>query len=302
MSSNGGGIKYIEHQDIDYKKWDLCIESAGNSRVYAMSWHLDRTAEVWDALVWGDYDVVMPLPHRKKWGIKYLYQPFYSQQLGIFPNPAPEIAAQFYKNASSYFRYLNIQTNSSNPPPQNLMVSTRKNHLLPLNIGYKSLAGAYSKNTRRNIAKANRNHLNFVEGTRLEEFLAFKEKNLAGNTSKSVIKKLKSIIAYSQYKGIGEITGIYSPSNELCAAVYFCRWKERLIYLNAVSSSEGKKLRAMFYLLDQLLQTSAGKNLVIDFEGSVIPGIARFFEGFGATPETYYQLFQNKLPFPLNKF
>lgn len=302
--NKAGKLTYLKHSEIDYEKWDQCIIEASNSRVYAASWYLDRTAIVWDALIWGDYEFVMPLPLKKKFRISYLYQPMYCQQLGIFPEPPSKIARLFFEWMLHNFRYLKIQLNSENQPSyrdNKLQVLARENHLLSLNTSYENLAALFSKNTRRNIAKANNNRLNFVEGISLENFLAFKEKNIPDKISNTVLQKLKSIIAYSQYKGFGEIMGVYSSENELCAAVYFCRWKKRLIYLNAVSSSEGKKFRAMFFLIDQLLKATAGKNLVLDFEGSVIPGIARFFEGFGATPETYYQLAQNKLPYPLNK-
>jgi len=302
MSTNGGGIKYIKHQDIDYKKWDHCIENAGNSRVYAMSWHLDRTAGIWDALVWGDYDVVMPLPVRKKWGIKYLYQPFYCQQLGIFPNPSADIAMEFYNVVARKFSYFDIQINSANLPPENpgqVQFFPRKNFLLSLNTDYVAISSGYSKNTHRNIAKASNHRLGFVEGITLEEYIGFVQKNQTLKTDKVQFQKLKSIIAFAQYKGFGEIVGVYSIRNQLCAAVFFCRWKNRIIYLNPVSSNEGKRLRAMFFLIDKMIENNAGKIFQIDFEGSMVPGIARFFEGFGAAPETYYRMKSNRLPVPL---
>ena len=68
--------------------------------------------------------------------------------------------------------------------------------------------------------------------------------------------------------------------------------------MNALSSKEGKELRAMFFLIDQYIQMNAEKELTLDFEGSTLPGIARFFSGFGATPETYYRMKHNRLPVP----
>ena len=88
-------VKYINHKDIDAEKWALCIENAENSRIYANIWHLDRTAIVWDALVYGDYKFVMPLPIRNKFGISYVYQPLFCQQLGIFPEPDTSITEEF---------------------------------------------------------------------------------------------------------------------------------------------------------------------------------------------------------------
>lgn len=295
-------LKYLKQHEIDYPKWDRCVEEAPNSRVYAVSWYLDRTAVEWDALVWGNYEFVMPLPRRRKLGISYLYQPLYCQQLGIFPNPPAEIAIEFYNAVTHKFSYFDIQNNAENIPPKRLKgvhILPRKNFLLHLETDYEAILSGYSKNTHRNIAKANNNRLGFVENIRLEDYLHLKQKNLPAQFPKSGFQKLKSIIAYSQYKGLGEIEGVYSPGNNLCAAVFFLRWKDRLLYLNAASSEEGKELRAMFFLIDHFLGTTAGKNLTLDFEGSMLPGVARFFEGFGATPETYYQIRGNRLPAPL---
>lgn len=301
MSSNGGGIKYIGHKIIDYKKWDNCVEFAGNSRIYAMSWHLDRTAEVWDALVLGDYDFIMPLPFRKKWGITYLYQPIFSQQLGIFPAPPVEIAQLFYSKIVEVFRYSDMQINSQNPALSlaDIGFVPRHNYILSLSKEYHEFAKNYSKNTKRNISKSAKNGLNLVIGLRMEEYLEFKKSNSKIPHAAPDMKRLKSIIANGQYKGIGEIFGVYSASNKLLAAVYFCRWKERIIYMNAATSEEGKDLGAMFYLLDRFLRKTAGNNVLLDLEGSMIKGVARFYSGFGALPETYHQLKINRLPLPL---
>ena len=294
-------IKYIKHTDIDSEKWAQCIENAENSRIYANIWHLDRTAIVWDALVYGDYEFVLPLPVRQKFGFSYIYQPLFCQQLGIFPEPTAFIAAEFYKLLFDKFRYVDIHLNARNPSIQKkeeLDFLPRHNYLLDLQYNYKSLERSYSTNTKRNIAKTDKNNLQYISGIRLEDYLAFKNANLNDKVSKKNIEKLKSIIAFGQYKGIGEIYGVYSTENEMCAAVYFCRWKNRVIYLNAATSEKGKKLGAMYFLVDNFIRANAERNLMLDFEGSMIPGVARFYSGFGATPETYFQLKFNRLPLP----
>jgi hypothetical protein len=298
-------IRYIKHQDINAEKWGHCIENAGNSRVYANIWHLDRTAIIWDALVWGDYEFVMPLPVRKKWGISYVYQPLFCQQLGIFPKPTKIIAELFFQLLFEKFRYCDVHINSQNTSittEKGIEFLPRQNYLLDLKYNYKSLARSFSENTKRNIAKSGANNLHYISGIPLEEYLAFKQANLMVKVSKKEIKKLKSIVAFGQHKGIGEIHGVYSAGNELCAAVYFCKWKNRVIYMNAASNEEGKKLGAMFFLVDNFIQTNAEKEIILDFEGSMIPGVARFYGGFGSSPETYFQLKFNRLPLPLRWF
>jgi hypothetical protein len=297
--NNENQIKYIHHIEIDAEKWNRCIESAANSRFYANEWHLDRAAVNWDALILGDYKYIMPLPVRKKLGIKYVYQPLFCQQLGIFPEPNISTAQLFYETLLKEFRYVDVHLNSTNPPGKKtdgVFFHPRKNHLLLLNNDYTSIKSDYKTNTKRNINKANKHNLHLMTGIRLEEYMEFKKKQLETKLSENDFGKLKNIIAFGQYKGIGEIYGVYDDQNDLRAAVYFCRWKDRVIYLNAASDNKGKELGAMYFLIDQFIQKNAGKNLILDFEGSMIPGIARFYEGFGALPETYFQLKFNRLP------
>ncbi len=295
-------FRLIKHTDIDSEKWNRCINNATNCRIYAYDWHLDRTAIVWDALVWGDYNYVMPLPFRKKLGIKYLYQALYSQQLGIFPSPTPQVSKVFYEYIISNFRYSDVHINSENVPlkePETIQFHPRKNYLLPLIQDYKSISSSFSKNTKRNISKAGKQNLALVEGIRLEEYLEFKAANLQANIGEKELAKLKSLIAYGQKKGFGKIYGVYTAENQLCAAVYFCHWKDRVIFFNAASNEKGKALGGMYFLVNKFIESNAGKNLILDFEGSMIPGVARFYKGFGAKAETYFQLKFNRLPLPL---
>jgi hypothetical protein len=294
-------LRYIKHDNIDAEKWNQCIDLALNCRIYGYDWHLDRTAVDWDALVVGDYKFVMPLPLRKKWGINYLYQPLFSQQLGIFPNPSPKVTQLFYTELIKRFRYSDVHLNAENPSFENIATinfAERKNYLLPLFEEYKILSAYYTKNTKRNLAKANKNDLHLIVGIRLEEYIAFKKKNLPIPLSTKELNSLKSIIAFGQYKGFGEIYGVYSSDNELCAAVYFCRWKNRIINMNAASNEKGKSLGCMHFLIDKFIQKHSNNDLILDFEGSMIPGVARFYAGFGASPETYFQLKFNRLPLP----
>lgn len=292
-------FKCLKHTKIDAEKWNQCINTALNSRIYAYTWHLDRTAVKWDALVWGDYEYVMPLPLGKKLGIKYLYQPAYSQQLGIFPSPPTKVSEAFYEYIYANFRFSDVQLNSENLSRTNeskIVFNVRKNFLLPLSKSYEQLCTGFSTNTKRNITKGQKYKLNMVTGIRLEEYLEFKARATPAEITPKNLVVLKTLIAFGLRKGFGKLYGVYTANNELCAAAYFCKHKERLIYFNAATNETGKKLGGMFFLLNALIEQNAEKNIILDFEGSIIPGIARFFAGFGAKAENYYQLNFNRLP------
>ena len=79
-------IKYIHREHLDEEKYNQCIATSLQSKIYAFSWYLDIVCDNWDVLVLDDYEAVMPIPWRKKYGIKYVYPPFWVLQLGVFSN------------------------------------------------------------------------------------------------------------------------------------------------------------------------------------------------------------------------
>src|SRR5258708_37472695 len=108
-------IKYLEHKSIDKKKWDDCIANSSNGMVYGSSWFLDIVSPGWNALIDDDYNAVMPLTWRKKYGFHYLHQPFFTQQLGIFSieKKIPDRTAnEFLKAIPGRYRFIEIQLNS----------------------------------------------------------------------------------------------------------------------------------------------------------------------------------------------
>ena len=107
-------IQYLQHNQINLKKWDTTIAECGN--IYAYSWYLDIVHPGWDALVEDDYQSVMPLTGGKKFGVNYLFQPYFAQQLGVFSKQplSPEKTETFLKAIPSKYRFVEIRLNESN--------------------------------------------------------------------------------------------------------------------------------------------------------------------------------------------
>jgi hypothetical protein len=62
----------------------------------------------------------------------------------------------------------------------------------------------------------------------------------------------------------------------------------RVTYLFPVVNKKGKDLDASTFIVYNLMQEHQGTDLLLDLEGSMIPGVARFYRSFGAETETYY--------------
>ena len=113
--AEGSNITYLKNSEIDKTKWDECLQSAKNGLIYGHSFYLDRMADNWDALILDDYKAVMPLTWRRKIGVRYLYQPFLTAQLGVFgKNINTDILNQFLDAIPPSFKYWDIYLNPAN--------------------------------------------------------------------------------------------------------------------------------------------------------------------------------------------
>ncbi|MFP4557371.1 MAG: hypothetical protein ACLFNU_10910 [Bacteroidales bacterium] len=296
-------IKYVKRDDIDTEKWDACIAKSVNGIVYAYTWYLDIVARDWDALVANDYEAVFPLTFNVKFGISYLYQPFFTQQLGLFSiRPiTPMLVQDFIKAIPTQFRHIDINFNTF--VKLNISSATivpRITHHLDLIEPYHIISSRYSKNTKRNISKSVAYNVSVIKGIDPSLLLELKIKNQAVPLKKEQVDIARKLITQSIGKGVGDIYAAYTEKNELCAGALFLRSNGKAIYLLASSTTEGKQSRAMFALVDFYIKQNSELPLVLDFEGSSIDSIARFYTGFGASPCNYSRMVINRLPWPLN--
>jgi len=77
-------IRHLRHSEIDKEKWDAALSKCHQPLLFAQSWYLDLVSPKWGALIRGDYEEMMPLPVKSKFGFKYLVQPNFTAQLGVF--------------------------------------------------------------------------------------------------------------------------------------------------------------------------------------------------------------------------
>jgi hypothetical protein len=90
--------------------------------------------------------------------------------------------------------------------------------------------------------------------------------------------------------GMLESWEVLSQQGERIAGAVFAKNNRKIYYLLAWNNEEGRSAAASHLLMDQVIAAHAGSDIVLDFEGSDVPGIAHFFEGFGAEPLPYLSI------------
>lgn len=296
-------ISYTENKGIDRSRWDHLISHSPNGLIYSYSWFLDLVCENWDALIEDDYKAVLPLPKRKKFGIEYIFQPFYTNQFGIISYDAvsTEKVNSFLQSIPEKFRYVDMMLNFQNKTAaSDYSVTERRAQFLNLHSGYEEMRKKYDSNLKRNLQKAEKNKLSVKAGVPAETVTDYFSKargNELGNFSEKDYKTLTEILRAAVTRGNGFTLGAYSINNELLATAGFLRDSKRIIFVKGGSSSAGKELGAMHLIMDHLLRKEQNQNLLFDFGGSIVPSVARFYNSFGAEDYLYLHVKRNRLPF-----
>ena len=290
-------ITYLKHTEIDKHKWDACIAKASNSLVYAYSWYLDVVSPNWDALVLNDYEAIMPITHRRKYFISYLFQPFFTQQLGVFSRlETPDFIVQKFIDAiPSKYKFIDINFNEDNNAKG---LIEKKNFILPIDETYADLFAAYKGQAKRNIKKAKEQNL-YLQVLPYKQSVDFYVKH-KGAATKGVTAKdylmLKQLYKICNKQNMLLSMGVFSKQFGLVATGVFIINEDRVIFHLGTSDSKGKEIGAMHFLMDGVIAQLAGKNSFIDFEGSEKEGIARFYKSFGAFKRPYFKYKINTLP------
>lgn len=293
-------IRFVKHKDIDKQWWDATLMQASNKLPYANSWMLDAVSPNWNALIDEDRGMIMPLPWRKKYGIKYVFTPFPLQQLGVFaPNEIDhKLVDEFLEAIPKTYKKVDLQLNwKCRTERSDLFIEEWINMLVDLDGSVEEIKSGFSKNHMRNIKKHNSSG---AEIRRLEDpkivtkaFRKWKLPDLKGQ--KIEMENVERLIDACEQNRAGIAYASYLNDELVCAA-YFILNMGRIIYLKGASSTEGKKTGAMHAIIDHVVGQHAKDNKVLDLGGSNNPALARFYKGFGAEVSIYLHVIKEAFP------
>lgn len=292
-------IQYLKYNEIDFKKYDDCIDMSNNTRIYAYSYYLDVVADNWDALVFNDYEYVMPLTWRRKYLVKYIYNPCWTQQLGIFSSKelSKEIIELFIKSIPKSFLKFSINFNSFN---SNYDFKNEKvNYILPLNSPYEQLFKNYKYVRRRTKKIIDERNIEIIKSNDFEAIIELFVNEKQDEVALKIedYNKLKRLISNFQAKDkVDIVLAKNSEDGLLLGGAIFLKDKKRITYLFSSVTQRGRDEQVMTSIIDLIIKNYANTDFILDFEGSMIPGIAFFFKSFGAKQEIYFN-YQKSLSF-----
>lgn len=297
-----------------YRK--LC-ETEKTIPIYSRDWWLDAVCgkNKWEVLLIEEKNKILatmplyiPIAH-------VISMPSYTQTLGPWIAPTSfdtkyttelgrrqELCKQLIEQLKPYRSFLqNFNYDITDWLPfywAGFQQTTRYTYVLN-NIQNKELIwNNMSANIRRNINKAqNKYHLAVKRGISIKEFLTAQAQTFDRQhvKNKSSVKALKKIISLSKEKGQGDLWGAYDQEGHLHSAAFIVWHEQSAYYLGGGGNPIYRNSGAQSLVLWECIQYVSQFTQKFDFEGSMLPGVERFFREFGAIQTPYFTISQGKL-------
>ncbi|MEO9210932.1 MAG: hypothetical protein ABI208_07530, partial [Ginsengibacter sp.] len=235
----------------------------------------------------------------KKFGISYLRQPAFTQQLGIFGNSPfnSNLIQAFVEKAIEYFPFMEINLNYAN----NYKNTTAKkcNLTLPLNESFIEIEKRFKKDLIKNIKKAKKNNLVYEITNEFEKAIMLYRDTYSEKFHKPEEDYNNFLNLCIELKNRNQLTirKVTSSKGKLLAIGIFMRDDKRIYKTMTTTLKDGRNLEANHFLLYELIKEYSDQNLIFDFVGSEIPSINSFCRKFGSIEQPYSFVRVNNLTF-----
>jgi hypothetical protein len=296
-------VTVVKYNQLNENQKERIANKLANGSLYQQLWFVKcLTDEQFYLFIYGDLEALLMIPYRKKMGITYAYRPLFLQQNTFFGDYTKY--EYLIKALQNTIKYGDITLDQLPSKHKFLQISSRKNYELSLEKSYIELKQNFSKNHKRNINKSKELILREVDNITdlLKIFKGEKQTSLTNKLLKDIHQTIQKLVQNPKIKPHLKIVNCYSE-NQVVGAFLLLIFNNRIYYLLGTSVKKNTNLsdKALYRLFDELIQNHAETNTILDFEGSDLSGVARFFKGFGAKETSYYAVKWNELPFPFNK-
>ncbi|MBI2285128.1 MAG: GNAT family N-acetyltransferase [Bacteroidetes bacterium] len=295
-------VQILPSCSIRHQPWNHCVQQQVNGLIYATTTYLDALCTQWYGIVVNDYEAVMPLPVRKKWGIRYAYTPAFIQQLGLLGDSSSVSMKMLLPLIRSTVSYADIHFNFLNKDfLQSLPVMTRTNLVIPLGRPIEEIRTYYRNDLKENIRKAEKLSLIYSHASIHEAVTHFREQY--GSRMQQVqpgdYQRFLLLCEDLQSKEQCLVRSVRDQQGGLLAIALLLKDSRRIYNLMNTTLPRGRHKEANHWLIDQIIQEFSGQPFLLDMEGSELPGVKNFYESFGAVAQPYFHYHDNRLPWPL---
>ena len=279
-------IKRLKYEEVDWQKYQNCLEQSEQKIYSAEKKYLDVTSgKNWEVLVLNDYEAIMPVTYVKKFGFKIVVNPKLTQQLGVFSETDTceinEKFLEFLQKKYNVWYYAFNEKNVFFTP-----LKKRKNFILEPNV-YEEIYRKYSPKRKRKL-RLNKGVKEFSEindRVEFEEAEKFIILNMIGTKNIKETNKYLEVIKRFNELNVIDFHGFYYKS-QLINLVAIYQEKYTSVLLGTYNMKNFVKLNGASNLIDFAIKKNV-ETKIFDFEGGDLPNMEEYFRGFRAEYKTY---------------
>ncbi len=303
----------IKTRDARKEKYKQLCEEESSIPLYSQYWWLDAIAgsDNWDVcLVEKNNRILASMPYviTKMYGMTIIRTPALTKNMGPWIRKIESKYAKKLGKQKNLMEQLIEQLPSYSHFSQNwyydqrnwlpfywkgFKQTTRYSYIIKNNFSEDEAWMQLAENVRREIRKAsNRYKLTLRENPTIDDFIAlhqrtFERQNIKYPHSVATIKRLDKAC---KSKRCNKIYIVEDSDKVMHAGVYLVWDENSAYYLMGGGDPEYRTSGAASLCMWEAIKYTIASSKQFDFEGSMIESIERFFRGFGATQEIYFNV------------
>lgn len=305
------------NKSLNATEWDEFVYQSPQGNIYHLYAYLSHLPGDWQAvIVWesGRIAAAFPFSAKTKWGISYAVQPYFAQYFGIlfgsksenvyknleFQKKAIQLIHEALPGEIKYFDYNFAPEFDYELPLQWLgwRQRTLYTYWVDLGKGYESVIQSCASHVRREIKKADQAGLIVQVENNPElvvEILKTAKPEAVRQINDCFFKALCKNARHFYEQGKCCCFIGYDGDVPIAGIIYFF-YREKMIYYQGSTLPAYKNSGIMSKIIAESIQKFGHQYRYLDFDGSMIEPIERFFRGFGAFPVRYSNFTLNRLP------
>lgn len=271
-------IKRIKYKDIDFEKYDACLKNSVQKKFYAERIFLDIASKKnWEALIYKDYEAIMPIPLINKYGVKIVHNPKLCQQLGVFSSSDSVAVNDLFYDfliRNYIIRYYTFNDGNELSAPLK-----KRNNFLIFPDQYETVRQRYSPKRKRKLRLDQEvvDNSNVIKNPDILIVKDFIRSTGLGADAKDLEKFIELLTDFFHNEKLDFYGFFYH--NKLINMIAVYKENYSLALLGTYNDRDFVKLSGSSFLIDKVISENI-ETKIFDFEGSEIPAVEEFFRGF----------------------
>lgn len=306
----------LHNQDIAPDEWDAFVHQSPQGNIYHLHTYLSNLLPGWQAVMLRDGERILaafPFASRSKWGEEYALQPFFAQYLGILfseKSDSVQKRLEFEKKAIQLIHEAlpkRLRLLSLNFAPEfdydlpliwlGWKPKMLYTYWVDIRQGYGVFLQSCASHVRREVKKAESAGLT-VRCENNPELVVEILKTAKPEALRQIPQRSFDALCQNarHYFALGKSCCLIGYQGEVPIAgiIYFFH-QQKMIYYQGSTLPEFKNTGIMSKIIAESVRLYGEKYHFLDFDGSMIEPIERFFRGFGAYPVRYCNFTLNRL-------